>query len=188
MKFLSSNGRRITQLATAAVVLALAIAAPSGADGLPPARTPARVGAAAGSSGVTSVIGSAWKADNSPISGAHVQLRNLVSGKVESRAIADEAGQFIFTRLDGGTYVVELIGTNNNTININNDNDNRILTVGHAFVIALGETVATFVRLGTKVPWFTGFFNNAASAVASTAAGLGVTAIAPVQLPLTNNK
>jgi hypothetical protein len=60
--------------------------------------------------------------------------------------------------------------------------------VGHAFVIAPGETVATFVRLGTKVPWFTGFFNNAASAVASTAAGLGVTAIAPVQLPLTNNK
>ena len=58
----------------------------------------------------------------------------------------------------------------------------------HAFVIASGETVATFVRLGTKVPWFNGFFQNAASAVASTAASQGITAIAPVQLPLTNNK
>ena len=54
--------------------------------------------------------------------------------------------------------------------------------------IAPGETVATFVRLGTKVPWFPGFFGNAASAVASTAASQGITAIAPVQLPLTNNK
>lgn len=62
------------------------------------------------------------------------------------------------------------------------------MTVGHAFVIAPGETVATFVRLGTKVPWFHGFFSNAASAVASTAASQGITAIAPVQLPLTNNR
>ena len=100
-----------------------------------------------------------------------------MSGKVEATAVADQAGQFTFPRIEGGTYVVELVGENG-----------KILTVGHAFVIAPGETVATFVRLGTKVPWFNGFFSNAASAVASTAASQGITAIAPVQLPLTNNK
>ena len=151
--------------------------APPIADALPPARTPARVGAATGSGGITSVLGAAWKVDNTPIPAAQVQLRNLVSGKVEARAVADQAGQFTFSRIEGGTYVVELLGDNG-----------RVLTVGHAFVIAPGETVATFVRLGTKVPWFNGFFSNAASAVASTAASQGITAIAPVQLPLTNNK
>jgi hypothetical protein len=174
MKVLSSSAQRIGAVA---IVLVCAMAAPPRADGRPPARTPARVGATAGTGGMTSVIGAAWKMDNSPIPGAQVQLRNLVSGKVEARSVADEAGQFTFARLEGGTYAVELLGENG-----------KIVTVGHAFVIAPGETVATFVRLGTKVPWFNGFFNNVASAVASTAASQGITALAPVQLPLTNNK
>jgi hypothetical protein len=174
MKVLSSTAQRISAVA---IVLVCAMAAPPRADGLPPARTPARVGATAGSGGMTSVIGAAWRMDNSPIPGAQVQLRNLVSGKVEARSVADEAGQFTFARIEGGTYAVELLGENG-----------KIVTVGHAFVIAPGETVATFVRLGTKVPWFNGFFNNVASAVASTAASQGITALAPVQLPLTNNK
>ena len=153
------------------------MAAPPRAEGLPPARTPARVGAATGSGGATSVLGVAWTVDNTPIAGAQVQLRNIVSGKVEARAIADQAGQFTFAHVEGGTYAVELVGDNG-----------KILTVGHAFVIAPGETVATFVRLGTKVPWFNGFFSNAASAVASTAASQGITALAPVQSPLTRTR
>jgi hypothetical protein len=43
--------------------------------------------------------------------------------------------------------------------------------------------VATVVRLGTNVPWYSGFFSNAASIVASSAASQGITAMAPVQLP-----
>lgn len=120
----------------------------------------------------TAVIGTAWTADNQPIPGAHVQLRDVVSGKVRALAVADETGRFTFTNLEGGTYVVELVGT-----------DGKVITVGHAFGIAPGDTVATFVRLGTKVPWFNGFFNNAASAVAATASSQGITAIAPVQNP-----
>jgi hypothetical protein len=160
------------------IVLVCAMPAAPRANGLPPARTPARVGAAVSvGGGMTSVIGAAWKVDNTPIAGAQVQLRNLVSGKVDARSVADDKGQFTFPRIEGGTYVVELLGEND-----------RIVTVGHAFVIAPGETVATFVRLGTKVPWITGFFNNLGSAVAATAASQGITALAPVQLPLTNNK
>jgi hypothetical protein len=168
------NPLRVARLAAAALVTVCAIADPPHADGVPPGRSPSRVGAAAGSSGMTSVLGAAWKVDNSPIPGARVQLRNLVSAKVEARAVADLSGQFTFSRIEGGTYVVELLGDNG-----------KIVTVGHAFVIAPGETVATFVRLGTKVPWFNGFFGNAASAVASTAASQGITAIAPVQIPNT---
>ncbi len=170
MKFIPGPSQRASFVAVALVAIC-AIAAPPRASGLPPGRAPARVGAATGS-GLTSVLGVAWKVDNTPIPGARVQLRNIVSGKVEAAAVADQVGQFTFTRIEGGTYVVELLG-----------DSGKIVTVGHAFVIAPGETVATFVRLGTKVPWFSGFFNNAASAVASTAASQGITAIAPVQYP-----
>src|SRR4029077_1733639 len=122
MKVLSSTAQRISAVA---IVLVCAMAAPPRAGGLPPARTPARVGATAGSGGMTSVIGAAWRMDNRPIPGARGQLRNLVSGKVEARSVADEAGQFTFARLEGGTYAVELLGENG-----------KIVTVGHAFVIA----------------------------------------------------
>jgi hypothetical protein len=152
-----------------AVLVVGVIAVATLAAAPPPAR-PSRVGATTAANGGTSVLGVAWKVDNTPLAGASVRLRNLTTGKVEAKAVADATGQFTFAPIEGGTYVVELLGTNG-----------KVVTVGHAFVIGQGETVATFVRLGTKVPWFTGFFQNAASAVASTAAAQGITAIAPVQ-------
>jgi len=45
-----------------------------------------------------------------------------------------------------------------------------------------GDTIATFVRLGAKVPWFSGFFGNSALAVAAAAAATGLTALAPDQM------
>jgi hypothetical protein len=133
---------------------------------------PARPVRGVRASGSASITGAAWKADNSPIPGAHVRLRNIITGKVATSAVADETGRFSFSSVEGGTYVVELL-----------DAGGKVLAVGHAFAIAPGETVATFVRLGTKVPWFSGFFSNAAGAVASAASGEGVTAMALVQQP-----
>jgi hypothetical protein len=139
----------------------------------PQARLDARAGGGGASvRHATTVIGSAWNQDNTPIPGARVQVRNLENGKVIATAVGDEAGKFTFANIEPGTYAVELVGTNG-----------KIITVGQAFVIAQGETVATFVRIGSKAPWFTGFFNSAAAAVAATAASQGVTALAPVQLP-----
>jgi hypothetical protein len=163
---------RHSRLRLMAVAVVCAVAAVTLTAAPPPAR-PARVGAGPATNGGTSVLGVAWKVDNTPLGGASVRLRNLTTGKVEASAVADSIGQFSFAQIEGGTYVVELLGANG-----------KVVTVGHAFVIAPGETVATFVRLGTKVPWFSGFFQNAASAVASTAASQGITAIAPVQMPL----
>jgi hypothetical protein len=118
---------------------------------------------------ITAVFGAAWTVDNAPIRQANVRLRNVITGKVEATAVANDAGQFAFENVPGGSYVVELLGSNG-----------HVQVVGHVFTIASGETVATFVRTGAKVPWFTGFFNNTVPSVASTAASQGITAIAPV--------
>lgn len=132
---------------------------------------------APGASRGTAILGNAWTANNSPIPGARIRLRNVASGKIAAVTLANEAGQFSFPSIEGGSYVVELV-----------DDTAAVLALGHVFSIAPGETVATFVRLGTKVPWFTGFFGNAAGAVASSAASQGITALAPLVRPASSGR
>jgi hypothetical protein len=124
----------------------------------------------------TLIVGSAWTAYNTPIKQANLRLRDVVSGKVQATTVGNDAGEFSFENVPGGSYVVELLS------------GGRVVVVGNVFSIAAGERIATFVRTGTKVPWFNGFFNNAVSAVAATAASEGVTAIAPIARPVSPNK
>ena len=124
-----------------------------------------------------SIMGAAWNADSSGIPGARLRLRNVATGKIEGATTADEAGQFRFDTVAGGTYVIELV-----------DESGKILALGHVFSIAPAETVATFVRLGTRVPWFTGFFSNAAASAISSAASQGITALAPVARPVSRKQ
>ena len=169
-------------LAICANAFAMSVPAIAGTDPVPAtpgasavpatARTAStRVGGAVASR-VTSIVGVAWNADNSPLPGARVRLRNVVTGKVAMTAVANEVGQFTLGGMEPGSYLIELV----------NERD-KILTVGQTFTVEPGETVATFVRLAAKAPWFNGFFGNAAAAVASAAAAAGVTAIAPEAKP-----
>lgn len=119
----------------------------------------------------TSIMGTAWHADHTPIPYAKLRLRNVVSGRIHADTLANELGQFAFQSMEIGSYLVELV-----------NDAGQVLTVGQTFSVGPGETIATFVRLGTKVPWFTGFFANAAAAVSATAAAAGVTAVAPEKM------
>jgi len=114
------------------------------------------------------VRGVAWNSDNSPIPNAKVRLRNTHSGKIEANSVSGEDGEFIFTPVEGGPYVVELVGDNG-----------RVLAVGQSFRVEAGETVATFVRLSPRRPWLAAVFSNAATAVIAAASHAGVTALGP---------
>ena len=137
---------------------------PAGAGG-------SRTAGASFGSRTTAILGAAWNRDNTPIKGANLRLRNVVSGKIEAVTRANADGQFAFDNIGGGSYVVELVS-----------DGGHIETIGNVFTIAPGETVATFVRLGPKVPWAAALFNNTAGNVASTAATEGITAIKPTDL------
>ncbi len=121
----------------------------------------------------TAVFGYVWNARNEPIAYALVRLRNVASGKVEATTSAAGNGEFAFENVEGGTYVIEYV-----------DQRGKVLAVGHVFSVAPGETVATFIRLGTTQPWFAALFSNAGAAVVATAASLGVTAVAPPARPV----
>ncbi len=119
------------------------------------------------------LIGAVWTRANEPVPDTLVRLRNVTTMRVERLARANELGRFEFRDLEGGQYLVEVVDANG-----------RVLAVGHPLSLAPGETVATFVRLGTRIPWFSGFFGNAAAAAVSTAANLGVTAVRPADQPI----
>lgn len=136
------------------------------------AAAPARAPVARAAVRSIAISGVAWEADSRAIPGARLRLRDVVSGRVAALAVADQTGRFTFTGVEGGSYLIELVNP-----------AGKILAVGHTFSVGPGETVATFVRLAAKSPWFSGFFGNAASAVASTAASAGVTALAPETRP-----
>ena len=131
-----------------------------------------RAGAAPVAARATSIQGNAWTAENAPIPRARLRLRNVTSGKIDGTAIANEAGQFTFSNMEPGTYLVELVSESAS-----------VLAVSHVFTIGADETVATFVRLGNRAPGLLGFFENAATAVASGAASLGIGALAPMPRP-----
>lgn len=131
------------------------------------AGAPRPAGASSGSH-ATMILGSAWNADNSPIKGANLRLRDVVTGKIAAVTKANEDGRFTFENVEGGSYAVELVSESG-----------QVQTVGHVFTIAPGETVATFVRFEPKIPWATAVFNNTAGSVATTAATVGIAAIRP---------
>ncbi len=57
----------------------------------------------------TSIMGAAWRSDNSPIPAAKIRLRNVITARIEGTAIANDLGQFSFNEIDGGSYVIELV-------------------------------------------------------------------------------
>lgn len=112
------------------------------------------------------IVGTAWNGNDVPVAGARLRLRDVSSGRILMTTRGDQEGHFRFTGVPTGTYLVELV-----------DENGGLLAVGHTFTMAPSETVATFIRLGARVPWYSGFFTNAAIAAVSSAAGLGVTAV-----------
>jgi hypothetical protein len=115
---------------------------------------------------LTTILGAAWHADNTPIPGARLRLRNLHSGRLIAHTVANDSGRFVFDSIEGGSYVIELVSESG-----------KVLATGQSFAVAPGETIATFVRLASRGSWFTEFLSNAAAAAITTASSLGVTAV-----------
>ncbi len=118
------------------------------------------------------ILGAVWDAQSVPVPDALVRLRNLTTTRIEATTRAGGTGRFAFQHVEGGDYVLELVS-----------DGGRVVAVGQTFSVAPGETVATFLRLGARVPWFSGFFNNAAASAVASAASLGLTAVSTTGQP-----
>ena len=85
------------------------------------------------------VVGFVWKGDDTPVEHPVLRIRNLQDGQVAARTTGSVLGEFRFDRLDGGSYLIELL-----------DPDDRILAVGQPLFVLPGEAVGTFIRLSTE--------------------------------------
>lgn len=126
--------------------------------------------AAAGSiSKATSVVGYLWTANDTAVGDATVQLRNTVTGQVEALTRTNGVGEFVFSNVDGGSYVVEYAA---------DQAANQLLALGHPFTVAPGQTVATFVRMSNVIPaLIPDAVGNVAAAALQGATSAGVTAV-----------
>ena len=112
------------------------------------------------------VTGTVWRSDNTPLPHAQLQLRDTTTGQIASSTRANELGRFSFSKVNAGSYVVELVDENRN-----------VLAVGEMFSLGSTDTVSTFVRLAAATKSYGGFFTNAAAAAIAAAATVGVTAL-----------
>jgi hypothetical protein len=132
-----------------------------------PAVAPATAGAAIAAAATTGVvIGTAWRGDTLPYPRARIRLRNVETGRGVARTVSDGDGRFRFERAEPGTYVVELLSS-----------EDKVLAIGDLFGVSAGGQATTLVRLNSKSPWVAGFFGNAAAAAISAASAIGVTAV-----------
>jgi hypothetical protein len=99
-------------------------------------------------------------------------LRNVGTARVVGTMTTDEHGHVSFRVHEPGTYVLEVV-----------DERGAVVATGQTFGMEVGESVATFVRLPAKSPWYAGFFNNAGLVAVATAAAIGATAVGTTGQP-----
>lgn len=119
------------------------------------------------------IVGTAWRADNTPFPQALIRLRDATFGQAIALVRADDRGQFQFDQIAPGEYLVEIVSAGE-----------AVLAVGDVFTVTPGQAVTTYVRLTSRAPWFTGFFGNAAAAAIATASTLGITAVGSSGTPV----
>src|SRR5262245_48555046 len=66
--------------------------------------------------GTTTVQGTALTSTNAVLTDAPVRLRDARSGRIVDATTTDKAGLFVFNRVNPGTYVIELIGSDKSVL------------------------------------------------------------------------
>ncbi|HSL23052.1 MAG TPA: carboxypeptidase-like regulatory domain-containing protein [Vicinamibacterales bacterium] len=118
------------------------------------------------------VEGIARDANQQPLPKTAVQIRNVATGQLVGTQITGPAGQFVFTGIGPGNYVVELV-----------DNDGKIIGASVPFSVAEGmtATVAVTAAAGGALGAAGGGFGilglgKAASLTLLAGIGAGITA------------
>lgn len=68
----------------------------------------------------TEVVGTVVDNNKAPIANAHVQLRDLTTGRILAELDTNDLGEFAFKNVEPGTYVVEMVGPGEHVIALSN--------------------------------------------------------------------
>jgi hypothetical protein len=154
-------GAPVTTVATTAVKPNLASVAPKL---LPGTRT-----------GVfTTIQGNALNATNGMLPNTLVRLRDARFGRIVNTTVSDQSGLFAFRTVDPGSYIVELVA----------QDDQSVLAASQILNVNAGDVVSAVVKLPFRIPLLAGLLGNtlpSAAAVTTQAAASGLLATAVTQ-------
>jgi hypothetical protein len=117
----------------------------------------------------TTIQGNALNSTNGALSNSGIRLRDARFGRVVDATITDRSGLFSFKTVDPGSYIVELMSTDQATV----------LAASQIINVNSGDAVTAVVKLPFRIPPFAGVLGNtapSAAAVTTEAAASGVLA------------
>jgi len=121
---------------------------------------------------LTTIQGNALSSTNGPLPSTLVRLRDARYGRVVGTEITDKAGMFAFKIVDPGSYIVEMVGS-----------DQTLLAASQILNVNAGEAVSAIVKLPFRIPPFAGLMGSSsapsAALIASQAAASGIAAAVP---------
>lgn len=122
-----------------------------------------------GDDAFTSIRGRAVDVTNSPLTDTAVRLRNARSGRIVDQTLTDTSGSFVFFAVDPGSYLVEIMAPDRNTV----------LTASGILDGNAGDAVTTVVRVPAAPPLggTLGRTAGVAAIVIGAAAASGVLAV-----------
>ena len=130
-----------------AAVARLATSRASGATRVPGVRP----------SSLTTIQGNALNSTNGSLPNTLVRLRDARFGKIVGTQLSDKSGLFAFRSVDPGSYVVEVMATDQATV----------LAASQLLSVNAGDAVSAVVKLPFRIPPFAGVLGNSTPSAAS---------------------
>jgi hypothetical protein len=126
----------------------------------------------------TTIQGNALTSTNGSLADSIVRLRDARYGRVVETQLTDKSGLFAFKAVDPGSYIVEIMGS-----------DQSIVAASEMLNVSAGEMVSAVVKMPFRIPPFAGLISSStpsAAAVTTQAAASSLlsTAIATDSFPL----
>ena len=129
---------------------------------------------------LATIQGNALSASDGQLAHTPVRLRDARFGRVVDTQLTDKSGMFLFKSVDPGSYVVELLSS-----------DQTLLAASQILNVNAGEALSAIVRLPLRVPPFAGLLSSgiapSAAMIATQAAASGIAAAVPTS-PVSPNQ
>jgi Carboxypeptidase regulatory-like domain len=123
----------------------------------------------------SSIQGRTLNSANQPLPKTPVRLRDARHGRILETQVSDATGHFTFRDVEPGTYIVELLSSDEQTV----------LAASQLISVNAGDLASTFVKLPFRAPLLAGLLGptpGSAAIVMGAAAAAGVlaTTVTPV--------
>ena len=115
--------------------------------------------------GLTMLQGNALTSNNEPLKDTIVRLRDARYGRIVDTQVTDKSGMFAFKAIEPGSYIVEIISS-----------DQSIMAASQMLTVNAGEVVSAVVKLPFRIPRFAGILGRTTST--PTAAAIVTAAVA----------